>query len=77
MAVDESQLEAAVSAVREPEIGLSLGDLGLVRSVRSRRRRGFEQFEDGGSADLCGRFGSFEGSDHAVIRFSARSNTPS
>ena len=39
MAVDQSQLEAAVSAVREPEIGLSLGDLGLVRSVRPRRRR--------------------------------------
>ena len=39
MAADQSQLEAAVSAVREPEIGLSLGDLGLVRSVRPRRRR--------------------------------------
>ena len=39
MAADQSQLEAAVSAVREPEIGLTLGDLGLVRSVRPRRRR--------------------------------------
>src|SRR5580700_11519828 len=39
MAVDQSQLEAAVSAVRDPEIGLTLGDLGLVRSVRPRRRR--------------------------------------
>jgi ATP-binding protein involved in chromosome partitioning len=39
MAADQSQLEAAVSAVREPEIGLSLGELGLVRSVRPRRRR--------------------------------------
>ena len=39
MAADQSQLEAAVSAVRDPEIGLTLGDLGLVRSVRSRRRR--------------------------------------
>ena len=39
MAADQSQLEAAVSAVSEPEIGLTLGDLGLVRSVRPRRRR--------------------------------------
>ena len=39
MAADQSQLEAALRAVREPEIGLTLGDLGLVRSVRSRRRR--------------------------------------
>jgi len=39
MAADQSQLEAALSAVREPEIGLTLGDLGLVRSVRVRRRR--------------------------------------
>ena len=39
MAADQSQLEAALSAVRDPEIGLTLGDLGLVRSVRPRRRR--------------------------------------
>src|SRR5580704_6056551 len=39
MAVDQSQPEAAVSAVWEPEIGLSLVELGLVRSVRPRRRR--------------------------------------
>jgi ATP-binding protein involved in chromosome partitioning len=39
MAADQSQLEAALSSVREPEIGLTLGDLGLVRSVRLRRRR--------------------------------------
>jgi ATP-binding protein involved in chromosome partitioning len=39
MAADQSQLEAAVSAVEEPEIGLTLGELGLVRSVRPRRRR--------------------------------------
>jgi ATP-binding protein involved in chromosome partitioning len=39
MAADQSQLEAAVGAVQEPEIGLTLGDLGLVRSVRPRRRR--------------------------------------
>jgi ATP-binding protein involved in chromosome partitioning len=39
MAADQSQLEAAVNGVREPEIGLTLGELGLVRSVRPRRRR--------------------------------------
>ena len=39
MAADQSQLEAAIGAVRDPEIGLTLGDLGLVRSVRPRRRR--------------------------------------
>jgi ATP-binding protein involved in chromosome partitioning len=39
MAADQSQLEAALGAVRDPEIGLTLGELGLVRSVRTRRRR--------------------------------------
>ncbi len=39
MAADQSQLEAAIGAVRDPEIGLTLGELGLVRSVRPRRRR--------------------------------------
>jgi ATP-binding protein involved in chromosome partitioning len=39
MAADQSQLETAVNAVRDPEIGLTLGELGLVRSVRPRRRR--------------------------------------
>ncbi len=39
MAADQSQLEAALHAVHEPELGLSLGDLGLVRTVRPRRRR--------------------------------------
>ena len=39
MAPDQSQLEAALSAVEDPELGLTLGDLGLVRSVRTRRRR--------------------------------------
>ena len=39
MAVDQSQIEAAVGAVRDPEIGLTLDALGLVRSVRTRRRR--------------------------------------
>ena len=39
MAADQSQLEAALSAVEDPELGLSLGDLGVLRSVRPRRRR--------------------------------------
>ncbi len=39
MAADQSQLEAALSAVREPELGLTLGELGLLRAVRPRRRR--------------------------------------
>jgi ATP-binding protein involved in chromosome partitioning len=39
MAADHAQLEAALAAVEEPELGLTLGELGLVRSVRSRRRR--------------------------------------
>ena len=39
MAPDQSQLEAALSTVREPELGLTLGELGLLRAVRSRRRR--------------------------------------
>ncbi len=39
MAADHAQLEAAVSAVTEPELGVSLGDLGLVKTVRARRRR--------------------------------------
>ena len=39
MAADQSQLEAAIGAVRDSEIGLTIGDLGLVRSVRPRRRR--------------------------------------
>src|SRR5580704_4189291 len=39
MAADQSQLEAALSTVREPELGLTLGELGLVRTVRPRRRR--------------------------------------
>jgi ATP-binding protein involved in chromosome partitioning len=39
MAVDQLQLEAAVNAVVDPELGRTLGDLGLVRLVRPRRRR--------------------------------------
>jgi ATP-binding protein involved in chromosome partitioning len=39
MAVDQSQLEAALGAIIEPELGLSLGQIGLLRDVTSRRRR--------------------------------------
>ncbi len=39
MAADQSPLEVALHAVRDPELGLTLGDLGLVRSARQRRRR--------------------------------------
>jgi ATP-binding protein involved in chromosome partitioning len=41
MAADQSQLEAALHAVVDPELNLTLGELGLVRSVRPRRRRAF------------------------------------
>ena len=39
MATDQSQLEEAVRAVVDPELGLTLGDLGLLRTVRTRRRQ--------------------------------------
>ncbi len=39
MAVDQSELEAALQAVRDPELGLTLGELGLVRAVHPRRCR--------------------------------------
>jgi ATP-binding protein involved in chromosome partitioning len=39
MAVDQLQLEAAINAVVEPELGQTLGHLDLVRLVRARRRR--------------------------------------
>ena len=39
MAADQSQLEAALSAVVEPELGLALGELGVLRAVRQKRRR--------------------------------------
>jgi ATP-binding protein involved in chromosome partitioning len=39
MAGEESQLEAALNAVVDPELGLALGDLGLLRSVRQKRKR--------------------------------------
>ncbi len=39
MAADQSQIEAVLNAVEDPELGLTLGDLGLLRTVRARRRR--------------------------------------
>lgn len=38
-AVDQSELEAALGAIVDPELNLTLGELGLVRSVRPKRRR--------------------------------------
>ncbi len=39
MAGDQTQLEAALGAVVEPELGLPLGDIGFLRVVTARRRR--------------------------------------
>jgi ATP-binding protein involved in chromosome partitioning len=39
MAPDHAQLEGAVNAVVEPELGRPLGDLGLLKRVRARRHR--------------------------------------
>ncbi|HXA72721.1 MAG TPA: Mrp/NBP35 family ATP-binding protein [Acidimicrobiales bacterium] len=39
MAADQSELEAALGAIVDPELNLTLGELGLVRSVRPKRRR--------------------------------------
>jgi ATP-binding protein involved in chromosome partitioning len=39
MAGDRSQLETALNAIVEPELGLALGELGLLRSVGQKRRR--------------------------------------
>ncbi len=39
MSIDQSELEAALSAIVEPELSLPLGDLGFLREVKSRRRR--------------------------------------
>jgi ATP-binding protein involved in chromosome partitioning len=39
MAAGHSQLEVALGAVEEPEFARTLGDLGLLRTVRARRRR--------------------------------------
>ena len=38
-AADQSELEDALSAIVDPELDLTLGELGLVRSVRPKRRR--------------------------------------
>ncbi|HWF15139.1 MAG TPA: Mrp/NBP35 family ATP-binding protein [Acidimicrobiales bacterium] len=38
-AADQTELEAALGVVIEPELNLTLGELGLVRSVRPKRRR--------------------------------------
>jgi ATP-binding protein involved in chromosome partitioning len=39
MAIDQSQLTEALNAIVEPELGLPLGAIGLLREVRARRRR--------------------------------------
>jgi ATP-binding protein involved in chromosome partitioning len=39
MAIDQSQLTEALNAIVEPELGLPLGTIGLLREVRARRRR--------------------------------------
>jgi ATP-binding protein involved in chromosome partitioning len=39
MASDQAQLEQAAASVVDPELGLTLGEAGMVRAVRSRRRR--------------------------------------
>ena len=39
MAIDQIQLTAALDAIVEPELGLPLGSLGLLREVKARRRR--------------------------------------
>jgi ATP-binding protein involved in chromosome partitioning len=38
-AANQSDLEAALGAIVDPELNLTLGELGLVRSVRPKRRR--------------------------------------
>ena len=39
LAAEQSQLEVALGAVEEPEFARTLGDLGLLRTLRTRRRR--------------------------------------
>ena len=39
MGIDQPQLEAALGAIVEPELGLPLGDTGMLREVKARRRR--------------------------------------
>jgi len=38
MAGDQAQLEAALNAIVEPELGLALGELGVLRVVKQKRR---------------------------------------
>ncbi len=38
-AADQSELESALGAIVDPELNLTLGELGFVRSVRPKRRR--------------------------------------
>ena len=39
MAIDQSQLSAALSAIVDPELDLPLGTIGALREVKARRRR--------------------------------------
>jgi ATP-binding protein involved in chromosome partitioning len=39
MGIDQPQLEAALGAIVEPELGLPLGATGMLREVKARRRR--------------------------------------
>jgi ATP-binding protein involved in chromosome partitioning len=39
MGIDQPQLDAALGAIVEPELGLPLGGTGMLREVRARRRR--------------------------------------
>jgi ATP-binding protein involved in chromosome partitioning len=39
MAIDQSQLSAALSAIMDPELDLPLGTIGMLREVKARRRR--------------------------------------
>src|ERR1700680_1449795 len=39
MSIDESQVTAAVAAVTDPELRRPLGELGMVGSVQTRRKR--------------------------------------
>ena len=39
MAVDQTELAAALGAIVEPELGLPLGVIGFLREVTARRRR--------------------------------------
>jgi len=39
VASDQAQIEQAVAAVIDPELGITVGEAGMVRAVRARRRR--------------------------------------